>query len=189
MILRAWDMNIGVRRTIMCVLLLMANCLSGCVADQPVYEDDSPNVVRQIPAQPEGILVDQIGLHPGLYPKDTNGNGRGDRIELVLYLWSNTYAFPLHKDGMLTVSLYPMGQAEEVGIKPLRQWSYTGDALEAHRGRAAPGSCFFFNLSLRANSGGVTDDLGVHSADMIATFKTQDDRIISSGVSTLQFVH
>ncbi len=183
------NINYVIQLTMMCLLLLITTILCGCEAGKPVYEDEASYVKHEIPAQPDNILVDQIGLHPGLYPKDTNGNGKGDRIELVLYLWSNTYAFPLHKDGIFTVTLFPMGQAEEVGIKPLRQWSYTGEALAAHRGRAAPGSCYFFNLSLRANASGVTDDLGVNAADMIATFKTIDGRIIISGVSTLQFVH
>lgn len=163
--------------------------ISGCVTElEPGQEPLRPQP-RDIPTQPGDVSVDRIQVWPTLYPKDTNGNGIGDNIQTMVYLWANRYNLPLYDNGKLEFKLYKAGESSLADAVPVRQWVYTGEDLSARQTTSQAGPGYYFELSLLTEGGGGRGDgelMGIKSADIVGIYTSSDGKTIISGVSTIQ---
>ena len=162
---------------------------AGCVTE---YEEGQTPLAPQpaaIPSQPSSLIVNRIAFHPTLYARDMNGNGKGDRFDATIYLWSEPYPFPIHADGSLTLSLYRVGDYSDPEALPLRQWVFDAEDLQAARAKALPGPCYYLQVSLLDEDQRTGDSLGVGTVDLVARYEQAGRRPIISGLSTVHLDH
>ncbi len=173
--------------TILCCALLTA--VPGCVTEYQEGQAPLPPQPRDIPSQPASLAVNKVAFYPELYVRDTNGNGRGDRFDATVYFWSEPYAFPLHAEGTLTISLYRTGDYSDPEAEPVREWVFDASRLAAARARAWPGPCYILHVSLLDDDQRGGDNLGLSSVDLVARFEQPGRRPIYSGLSTVHLDH
>lgn len=172
---------------ILCGAILTA--APGCVTEYQEGQTPLPAQPRDIPSQPASLTVNKVAFYPELYVRDTNGNGRGDRFDATLYLWSEPYPFPLHADGTLTISLFRTGDYSNPEAEPVREWVFDAAQLAAARGRAWPGPCYILQVSLLDEDRRGGDNVGLSSVDLVARFEQPGRRPIHSGLSTVHLDH
>jgi len=167
----------------------LAGAPTGCVTE---YEEGQTPLSPQpaaIPAQPASLNVNRIAFHPTLYARDMNGNGRGDRFDATIYLWSEPYPFPIHEEGTLTLSLYRVGDYSDPQAEPLREWVFDSEAMRAARAKALPGPCYYLQVSLLDDDHRAGDEIGSGTVDLVARFEQPGKRPITSGLSTVHLDH
>lgn len=181
-------------RMLLAPLLAASALISGCVTElEPGQEPLRPRP-RAVPEQPTGLDTTRVQAFPSAYLRDTNGNTQGDTIEVLVYLWSEPYPFPIHDRGTLTFDLFRSGLAGNDEAL-LARWSFPPESMITRQDRTHVGPCYYFRLSLfeaeRFDSGR-GDNLGVSSADLLVAYfdalESPDDvpRRLTTGVSTLQ---
>lgn len=167
----------------------LAACPLGCVTEYQEGQTPLPPQPREIPSQPSSLAVNRISFRPELYGRDTNGNGRGDRFDATVYLWSEPYPFPLHSDGSLTISLFRVGDYSNPEAEPMREWVFDAEALRAARAKALPGPCYFLQISMLDADHRGGDDIGEGTIDLVARFEQTGRPPIVSGISTVHLDH
>jgi len=135
-----------------------------------------PPAPRAAPATPEGTRANRISWMVAPRPRDTNGNGFPDLIELDVYLFSTEYPTPFHEDGAFVFELYLGGQVDVAGAAPLNSWRIEGADLEAaKRTPSIIGPRYSVKLSLLEGKN-PTDRYPRLAADLIARFEPADGR-------------
>ncbi|MBL1216356.1 MAG: hypothetical protein D8M59_02555 [Planctomycetes bacterium] len=161
--------------------------LTGCVTELEQGQEPLRPQPAAIPdSQPAGLTVEVVQVWPHAYLKDTNNNRVGDRISTMVYFWTRSYKLPIRAHGTLCFSLYPSGTVGRTDSQPICEWVFEGDALSRYVSRTSAGDGYYFELSLLQANGQDGDDLGMKSADLVATFTANDGaEPVSSGVSTV----
>ncbi len=161
--------------------------VAGCVAD--LDNDQSPLAPqpRKIPSQPSGVIAERLQIWPVLYPKDTTGDGLGDVIQCMVYLWStNTrYQYPLFEDSSITFRIYPTGKVGDPEANPIAQWQFDSDEMKTHRTNTVVGNAYYFDLSLSDSTLTIDQLRRLDAVDLVGFYRKQDREAIRSGVSTI----
>ena len=153
--------------------------LAGCAQTTVRQTGDGrpmPPAPRAAETVPDGTKATQIALQLAPKPRDTNGNGFPDRIELLAYLFADEPATPFYEDGAFVFELYFGGQADLPGSEPIHTWRIEGAELEETKGgRSIFGPYYTIQLSLLDGENG-TDRYPHVAADLTCRFEPADGR-------------
>lgn len=134
-----------------------------------------PPTPRDAPTTPTAAPINAMAVVLGPKPGDTNGNLRPDLIQIEVYLFARPHPTPVWRDGTFEFTIFPSGQAgspDQPNPEPLRSWTFEPDRLLALRSRTLIGESYTIGLSLLEN--GASDNLGVASVDLLATWRPAD---------------
>lgn len=153
-----------------------------------------PPRAHAVQAAPDSVPINALSVLYGPQPADSNANGRPDRISIELYMFARPYPMPVWREGTVTITAYPMGQAgspEHPGAKPFHEWRYTTRELELGRFRSLIGEGYRFQISLLGDDGKErgTDIVPNDALDFLSRFEPADNSgvIWGDGVRTLSF--
>jgi hypothetical protein len=159
---------------VFCALAAMA---AGCARTVNTRSDDSrpmPIAPRRIAPPPAGTKANAVAIQVAPRPRDTNGNGYPDLIEVAAYLFAEPYEMPLYEDGAFVFAVYIEGQSDDPGTMPLSEWRVEGESLERARiGETIVGLAHSFTLSLLDTCG---DTFPLMAVDLVCRFEPADGR-------------
>lgn len=169
-------------------LLAMTFVLGGCMTEYEPGQEPLPPKPRSVPNQPSGVSVDTVQIFPQLYPRDTDADGWGDEIQVMLYLWASqsSFAYPIHDDRDITFSLYVSGQVSNPDSSPITLWSFDASSMKERRVKTVVGNAYYFTLTLDPHLLPQDEDGRVRVADLLARIRTRSGDMIRSGVSTIR---
>jgi len=123
---------------------------------------------------PEGATADRLVIQVSPKPRDTDGNGYPDTIELLAYLFDADHPTSIYEEGDFVFTLHPAGQSSDSDAEAIRTWRLSGEEVEdAKRGRSLYGLTYAFKLSLLEEGG---DRFPAIAADLTARFEPADGR-------------
>ena len=175
-------------RTVAALSVCLAIMLtSGCQTN--VRTNDGrpmPPDPRPAPQTPSEAMANAIALRVGPKPRDTNGNGFPDQIQIEAYLFSEPFPSPIYEQGAFIFELYPTGESTTPDMQPLRAWRVEKEILESSRTRTLYGPGYLLALSLLDDEG--SDRYPLIAADLVCRFEPESggEAVKGSGVYTLQ---
>lgn len=171
-------------------MLLMATLMivAGCMTEYEPGQEPLPPKPRRAPAQPSGITVDTLQIFPQLYPRDTDADGWGDQIQIMMYLWNSqsSFAYPIYDDRDITFSLYVSGQVSNPDANPITTWSFDAAGMNERRVKTVVGNAYYFTLSLDPALLPSDDQDRIRVADLVARIRLEPSGMLRSGVSTIR---
>jgi len=145
-----------------------------------------PITPRRIAPPPPGTQANAVAIQVAPRPRDTNGNGYPDLVEVAAYLFAEPHEMPLYEDGAFVFAVYIEGHSDDPGAMPLSEWRVAGDALQRARiGETIVGLAHSFTLSLLDTCG---DTFPLMAVDLVCRFEPADGRapIVRREVHKLQ---
>ena len=122
-------------------------------------------------------------------PRDTNGNGFPDLIEIRGYLFSSgPHPMPFYEDGAFVFELFLAGQSDVADAEPINAWRIAGSELDAAKAGADwVGPCYVFRVSMLEGET-PADEYPLLNADLKVRFEPADGRpaVVRRDVHRLQ---
>jgi hypothetical protein len=171
------------------VLLLIT--LQGCASE---VTTTTASITRPLPPDPRPAPVTPASAQPtrmvfavGSKPDDTDGNSFPDRIDATVMLFAPPHPSPVFVDGTFELALFASGTSGQPNVKPIAQWTISGEALERAKHHTTIGPQYRLALSLLDVG---TDQYTLALADLTCTFipapGTGGTPVTSDGVRSIQ---
>ncbi|MCI0637276.1 MAG: hypothetical protein L0206_25675 [Actinobacteria bacterium] len=164
-------------RALTAAMLVATLLAAACSRTVSTTSDDSrpmPPAPRTVAPPPAGSKANAVAIQVAPKPRDTNGNGYPDLIDVAGYLFSEPHEMPLYEDGAFVFLLFLDGQSDDSAALPICEWRVEGASLDrAKVGPTIIGLAYSFGLSLLETAG---DTFPLMSVDLVCRFEPADGR-------------
>ncbi|QOJ01703.1 MAG: hypothetical protein HRU70_14945 [Phycisphaeraceae bacterium] len=148
---------------------------AGCVTEGP---KPPPRVTFQEPANP---VIEQMVMNTH-YPRDTDGNGHPDTMDIFVHLFEADGKYPLSVTARGTF-VFEMSDSQG---KQVGRWVFTPELAAERKHRDRVGPCYLFRVSLLEP--GMSDRLSTEYIDLRGHFVREDGVVVRpSGVISQYF--